>query len=550
MTRLSSWRISAIPAAACVLLSAGEARAVTFETESLRGSFDSTVSVGTGIRTKDPSCGLVTAGASGSGAPTGCLASTSSLGDQGDLNYAKGDAFTTYIKGSHELLLKLPSDVTFLGRVNWLRDVSSTQTTGYTSATSPSNLNNGLAGDASKDLRFKARVLDLWVSKSVQLGDQTARVRVGNQVISWGESLYLPGGINSTNALDIMRLSQPGTQLKEAVLPAPITSFATGLGHGLNFEAYVQHHWNANYMPPTGSYWSTANGMGKGHAAYGLVEDKAKNSGQWGTALRWQPDGTQVNVGAYVLNYNDKAPSFSTNVNGTGQAGWAYPENRRLYGASVNFPVGDWAVGSELSYRPKDTVAINPAASGCSSNNGNCWADVQKYQWHMTGMLSLAPSNAGSLLKLLGADTATLMVESVVVRYPGLKRYYGDDPISAGAWGWGQEFDATATPAAVGTKSAWGFNADFSWVYDGTLIPGWQVVPEIYYFQAVKGRTPNGAGQLMEGAKSVNLTISFIQNPASWQAAINYAAFFGGSRVFDQPYRDRNFIGLTLSRNF
>lgn len=34
------------------------------------------------------------------------------------------------------------------------------------------------------------------------------------------------------------------------------------------------------------------------------------------------------------------------------------------------------------------------------------------------------------------------------------------------------------------------------------------------------------------------------------QASINYAAFFGGKRVFDQPYRDRNFVGFTLSRNF
>jgi hypothetical protein len=54
----------------------------------------------------------------------------------------------------------------------------------------------------------------------------------------------------------------------------------------------------------------------------------------------------------------------------------------------------------------------------------------------------------------------------------------------------------------------------------------------------------------MEGAKSVNLTVSFLQNPTTWQAAINYAAFFGGKRVFDQPYRDRNFVGITLSRNF
>ena len=347
-----------------------------------------------------------------------------------------------------------------------------------------------------------------------------------------------------------MRLSQPGTQLKEVFLPAPIVSVTSGLGQGFNAEAYVQTGWNANYLPPTGSYWSNANGLGKGHDAYGLTEAKASDSGQGGASLRYQPDGTQLNLGFYAMNYHDKAPEFSTNVNGTGVAGWAYPENRQLYGISANFPVGDWAVGTELSYRPKDAVALNPAASGCASQNGNCWVDEQRVQWHLTGLLSLTPSVGGGILKALGADTATLLAELAVIHYPGLQQSYGGDPISAGGWGWGQEFDPAATPQAMGSKTSWGYNFDFSWVYDGTLIPGWQVVPEIYYFQAVSGRTPNTVGLFMEGAKSVNLTVSFLQNPTKWQVAVNYAKFWGGTRVFDQPYADRDFLGLTIARNF
>lgn len=549
MNKISIPVRSALSLAVLTLIGSA-AQAFTFETESVRGSFDSTLSIGTGIRLADPDCGLVISGASGSGAPTGCLAPSSALGDQGNLNYAKGDRFTTYLKGSHELLLKLPQDITFLGRVNWVRDFSSTDTTGVISATTPPSLTDGLADDARKDLRFKARLLDLWASKSFQVGEQQARVRVGNQVVSWGESLFLPGGINSTNAMDIMRLSQPGTQLKEVFLPAPIVSVASGLGSGLNVEAYVQTHWNANYLPPTGSYWSVANGLGKGHDAYGLAEVKAKNGGQWGAALRWQPEGTQLNLGAYAMNYHDKAPNFSINANGPGVIGWRYAENRRLFGLSANLPVGDWAIGTELSYRPKDAVALNAATSGCASQNGNCWVDEKKLQWNLTGILSITPNTAGFILDVLGADTATLLAEAVVVRYPNLKQSYDGDLVSAGAWGWGQEFDPAGTPEAVGTKTSWGYNFDFSWTYDGTLIPGWQVTPGLYYFQAVKGRTPNGVALFMEGAKSVNLYLNLVQNPASWQATINYAAFFGGKRVFDQPLRDRDFVGLTIARNF
>jgi hypothetical protein len=539
--------------AACLAvfaLAGTAARAVTFEFEGARGNFDSSITLGTGIRLGNPDCNLVIAGASGAGAPAGCLAPTSALGDQGNLNYGKGDRFTTYLKGSHELLLKMPSDITFLGRVNWLKDFSADNTTGFLSATTPPSLTDGLADDARKDLRFKARVLDLWVSKAFQIGDQQGRVRVGNQVISWGESLFLPGGINSTNAMDIMRLSQPGTQLKEVFLPAPIVSVSSSLGSGLNAEAYVQARWNGNYLPPTGSYWSVANGLGKGHDAYGLVEIKPKNGGQWGAALRWQPEGTQLNLGAYAMNYHDKAPNFSINAGGPGVIGWRFAENRKLYGLSANFPVGDWAVGTELSYRPKDAVSLNAAVSGCASQNGDCWVDEKRLQWHLTGLLSITPNTAGYILKALGADTATLLAEAVVIRYPKLKADYGGDPVSAGAWGWGQEFDPAGTPESVGTKTSWGFNFDFSWTYDGTLIPGWQVTPGLYYFQAVKGRTPNGVALFMEGARSVNFYLTLVQNPASWQATINYARFSGGKRVFDQPLRDRDFIGLALTRNF
>lgn len=524
----------------------GSASAFTFDTESISGSFDSTVSLGMGVRAQSPSCNLIVSGATGSGAPAGCT-STAGVGDQGNLNYKKGDAFTTYLKGTHELLLKMPDDWKFMGRVSWLRDFTASHTTGYVSAATGTNgYSSSLSDEASDDLKFKARVLDLWVSKEFSVGEQRARVRVGNQVISWGESLFLPGGINQTNALDIMRLSQPGTQLKEVFLPAPIVSVATGLGGGVNLEAYVQGKWNDSYFPPTGSYWSQVNGLGKGDSAYGIPKRSAKDTGQYGAALRWQPSGTQLNLGVYAMAYHDKVPQLSFEHGSE----WVFAEDRRLYGVSANLPVGDWSIGTELSYRPKDAVSLNPNLDGCSSNNGRCWVDEKKFQWHLTGMLSMTPGDYGGVLKALGnASTATLMVEGVAMYYPKLKKYYNGEPISAGVWGWGQEFSTSGTAEAVGDKVSAGYNIDFSWVYDGNLIPGWQVIPEVYFFHAVTGRSPNSSALFMEGAKSANFMVNFVQNPASWQIGVNYARFWGGSRVYDQPYADRDFFGISISRN-
>lgn len=538
---------------ACVLAASSAASAVSLDWGEVKGSFDSTLAVGTGIRLAAPSCQLINAGASGPGAPAGCLSpATSGLGDQGDLNYGKGDAFARYVKGSHELVLRFPGEVSAMARGTWVRDFAATRTTGIdsavTQAVSPAGVGGGLTPEARDELRLKTRLLDLWVSKSFAVGDQTLRVRLGNQVLNWGESLFVPGGINATNALDVMRLSQPGAQMKEAVLAAPMLNVAGNLGEGFSAEAYVQWRWNRSEVAPVGSYWSTAHVLGKGGPAYGVADVDARNSGQWGAALRWQPPGSSLNLGAYVLNYHDKLPTLKVDQT-TFASSWVYPEDRRVYGLSANFPLGDWAIGTELSYRPKDAVTLSPVA-GCTTRGGRCWVDERRWQWHLTGLYSLTPANARGFLDLMGASTGTFVSEAVVVRYPHLQSVYGGDPVASGYWGWGQETDPTAAPTPGGTRNSSGIAVNFSLNYDGTLIEGWQVVPEVYWFRALQGRTPNITSVFMKGANNLNLTLTFIRNPGTWQFALNYARYSGGSSPFDKPLADRDFVGAVLSHNF
>lgn len=168
----------------------------TFETETLNGSFDSTITAGMGLRTESRGCNLINQGPTGHNAPSGCLAQSSGVADQGDLNYDRGDMFTNYLKGTHELLLKMPEDITFMARGTWIRDFAATDTTGTLSFNAPESVgSNGLSDDARDDLAFKARLLDLWVSKGFDVGGQRVRARLGNQVINWGESLFVAGGI-------------------------------------------------------------------------------------------------------------------------------------------------------------------------------------------------------------------------------------------------------------------------------------------------------------------------------------------------------------------
>ena len=49
---------------------------------------------------------------------------------------------------------------------------------------------------------------------------------------------------------------------------------------------------------------------------------------------------------------------------------------------------------------------------GCASNGGKCWVDEKKYQWHLTGLLSMTPGDYGGILKALGVKLLALAVRN------------------------------------------------------------------------------------------------------------------------------------------
>lgn len=591
---------SVLVSAAMALLGAASqsAHAFRFEAGDIQGSLDSTFTTGIGVRAQDPSCSLV-------GDPTtscGGRANTAqwSAGDNGNLNYKKGDFFTAYLKGTHELLLKMPDGWKFMARGTWMHDFKADDTD-----------RTELSNSAKRQIVDNARLLDLWVSKDFAVGGQDARVRLGNQVINWGESLFAIGGINATNALDFQRLLVPGTQLKEAVLPAPMLSIASSLGKGLNFEAYYQFRWNKTLYAPVGGYWSVADYYGEGResvsfsgsnfnvtgrdqasllgrrsytAAQGDAaitangdfpatvgrDIKPGNGGQYGVSMHWKPEGTTLDLGAYYLQYHDKTPVLNL-VNGSTYR-WEFLEERELYGLSANFPLGNWALGWELSYRPNDAVSLSACyhAGGALDANTNLAAvrncpqyeDNEKYQMHLTGMLQLTPGDHGAVLDLFGADTGFISLEGVVVQYPGVKankrvRRNIDGVLvdQVPAAGYFIFLDRSNPDAPIarggGTETSWGYIVDANLNYDSSVIPGWQVIPGVTFVHAVKGDTPNFAVPYLEDAKAANFYVLFTQNAGQWQGGLNFATYFGGkSDPARQYYKDRDFFGAFLSRNF
>jgi hypothetical protein len=589
--------------AAVTTMRAGVAQAVQFSAgESVEGNFDTQFTLGSGMRLQNQSPSLV------GGRIQGADTAVSSNGDNGDLNYNRYDLFTTSLKVTPELLLKFADGYKFMARGSALYDFKAADTRV-----------TELSGDAKNAVVRDMRLLDLWVSKDFSIGDQRARLRFGNQVISWGESIFAIGGINNTSTFDLQKLSVPGTQLKEAILPAPMISLASGLGHGFNVEAYYQFAWYENRLPPVGTYFSVADILGGGRGMplgrggtggqqplfldgnpaspdfvnfggfdpmadrsqantiplFFAPEKRAKNAGQLGAAMHYKPPDLRLDLGFYFLNYHDKMPVLDLRADGQFQ--WRYLENRQLYGASANFPLGNWAVGMETSYRPKEAVslsscfgkggALDSITNGVVGVDCPMWVDRNKFQTHMTGILLLTPGDHGWLLDLLGAQTGAFTGEAVWIYFPGvgpdkrISRTLGDvavDQVPAAGYGFwkgpampavdvGGGMTSYNSVAGQGTANSVGYTVDFNWTYDNKLLKGWQVTPGFTFFHAVTGFTPTLTANYFEGAKSLNLYVLLNQNPPShWQVGLNYTNFFGSNQLL----ADRDFVGGFLTRNF
>src|SRR5437764_1011414 len=69
--------------------------------------------------------------------------------------------------------------------------------------------------------------------------DRILRVRAGRQVINWGESTFIAGGINVINPVDLAKLRTPGSELKEALLPTTGVWASQELTKSVTVEAFV-----------------------------------------------------------------------------------------------------------------------------------------------------------------------------------------------------------------------------------------------------------------------------------------------------------------------
>ena len=328
-------------------------QAVEFENDAIEGNLDTTLSYGASLRTSDADPGNIGIANGGT--------RYSVNGDDANLNYDSG-LFSNVAKGTHDLEVdfKKLQDMSLFLRGTYFVDFENIR------GDSP------LSDKAKREVGRDMELLDAYISYDLPTS-VPVNIRLGNQVLSWGESTFIQNGINVINPIDVTKFRIPGSELREALRPVPLLSVSLQASDNLTLEGFYQFKQEEMEIDPAGSYFSTKDFVGPGgqyamigfgsfgqpnmesfidNPLYGLLEgeparvptissplfnpalppsaanapflpsgaaaiprgrsNRASDSGQFGLAARYFAEGlNDTEFGFYFINYHSRLPVIS-----------------------------------------------------------------------------------------------------------------------------------------------------------------------------------------------------------------------------------------------
>ncbi|HSX69305.1 MAG TPA: DUF1302 family protein, partial [Pseudomonas sp.] len=293
----------------------GSAMAVDFQLGEIDGQLDSSLSIGTSISTANPDPDQL----------------NSATGDDGRRNFRSGDAFSGIFKGTHDLQLSHGDFGVFLRGNYWYDYVLRDRDQRFKDVE-----------DNNRKLSAKsagAELLDAFAYYNYDLADQPGSVRLGQQVVNWGESTFIQGGLNVVNPFNLSALRRPGSEVKEGLVPVNMFYVSQNLTDALSTDFFYQLDWEQTQLDNCGTFFSgndfladgcdgldvgsVLNGVPLAVAAltpYGVnltdegiripraKDQDARDGGQWGVSLRWFAAELDTEFGAYVANYHSRLP--------------------------------------------------------------------------------------------------------------------------------------------------------------------------------------------------------------------------------------------------
>ena len=298
-------------------------------------------------------------------------AAYSTNGDLGDLNFDNKKPFSTLFKGVHELDVRYKDMGVFIRGMYFYDFELKDRSRDWTNPITGHSQDPCASDKASEELCSDVRLLDAFFYSDFNLGDVPVSVRIGEQVITWGESTFIQHGVNSINPVDVTRSQAPGAELKEVFIPVGTVFASFELTESLSLSMYYQYEWERSRLPQAGSYFATNDFAGEGGQAQNIqlgfsgnpdidLEFLLAGLNQLGGALR--AGGSAAQIGNAYLAYPTKVA-----VRGYSDKAHNDADDQGQYGFKVSY-FGEELDGAELSFYLINYHSQRPLITGVTSN--------------------------------------------------------------------------------------------------------------------------------------------------------------------------------------
>ena len=591
---------------AALSLFPGGVRAITFGDEKTQGALDVTLTYGAMWRLKNQDAELL----------------ADFNGDDANRNFSKGLVSNQLRAVADFEVKRLHSNSTSFGVFvrgraiydNEIWKASNDHDSPFTNNSGPANngslvVNNSFTKETQDRIGWNPELLDAFVyGNFLERSAHPLTLRIGRQVINWGESAFIQTGISSViNPADISSANIPGTEVKEILRPLGQVYGNFTLTPSVSVEAYYQWEWEQIINPPYGSFLSNVPdflsvdgsenllvpnlAISAGTPLQGMFtspfatvdrypDRDGDDGGQFGVALRVFAEKLGASeFGFYYARYNRKLPDLVIrSFGGTPDHNWFgdcapiclppsplagipgaltgidtasyqlfYADDVDLYAFSWNTTIfGATAFSGEIAYHKNVPIQTLKAQDGLL---GTVMAGAPPFgQPTITPLSSREDMVVAQATIFQDLNFVTFADDASLILEVGYVKALDMD---------GREIWRGNTLA---DDSAWGYRAQFglTW-YDAlnkmsSFLSGVDLRALLNINHDVNGTSAIPGGSFTDGAKAIGVGVEADwQN--TWSVSLTYTNFFGdGTLTTGAPSTntldDRDNIGLAIKYRF
>ena len=456
---------------------------------------------------------------------------------------------------------------------------------------------------------LRARLLDAYAYADWTFGeDMNLDLRVGQQLVAWGESLFFSGVALAQGPADAAKAFVPGAEIKDILLPVSQVAVRFSPYDKLTILGQYKLDFKSTELFPEGDYFSPADLIGPGATVgYGSVNPgyasrcpgllqfpglpdlsficgtvpgiggillnakpyiyitrgpdiEPRRWGQYGVGLTYQITSA-TNIGLYRIRYHDTNPAIQLNT-GYAVVGHAVINNQAT---TITTQVFNQVV--PVSYNIKYYGGIDMTALSFSTALGkfNVAGELAyrqnmdtQVQAHISGVLSPVYTRGNleqALLSTLYVNNPGFLVDDIaVVAEAGVVRITHTEALQSSPGismvGGGGELFADRTASGFQMLAIGG---------NHNVISGWDMKNQLSYAMIIRGNPANAGafGSLIgTGDKRLGyqVTMTYLAN---LEFSLGYNMFFGNpakrqhdvSPVEQNPYADRDYVSLNVKYN-